>query len=99
MTKQAGAIIGPFHVGTKSWREPPITLECGIREAEMEQKLVATALLAAVAAFLFDPSSAALVRSQLATQVGPLTEVLPQLPTIAAILCLVAIPILWLKPQ
>ena len=68
----------------------------------MEQKLVATALLAAVAAFLSGPSSAALVRSQLATQLGqlgPLTAVLPQLPTAAGSLCLVAIPILWLKPH
>ena len=70
---------------------------------EMEQKLVVTALLAAIAAFLLDPSSADLVRSQLATslgQLGPeLTAVLPQLPTVAGILCLVAIPILWLKPH
>ena len=70
--------------------------------AEMEQKLVATALLAAIAAFLLDPSSAALVRSQLGAQLGQLgalTAVLPQLPTAAGILCLVAIPILWLKPH
>jgi hypothetical protein len=42
------------------------------------------------------------VRNQLATQLGQLgalTAVLPQLPTVAGILCLVAIPILWLKPH
>lgn len=68
----------------------------------MEHKLVATALLAAVAAFLLSPSSADVVRNQLATQLGQLgalTAVLPQLPTVAGILCLVAIPIFWLKPH
>jgi hypothetical protein len=68
----------------------------------MEQKLVATALLAAVAAVLLDPGSAALVRRELAPllgQLAPLAAVLPQLLTGAGILCLVAIPILWLKPH
>ena len=69
---------------------------------EMEQKLVATALLAAIAAFLLDPSSAELVRNQFGAQLGqlgPLMAALPQLPTAAGILCLVAIPILWLRPH
>ena len=80
-----------------------MTLECGVGKAGMEQKLVGTALLAGVAAFLLDPGSAEWVRGQLVPLVAALpqlpTGALPQLPTAAGILCLVAIPILWLRPR
>jgi len=77
----------------------------------MEQKLIGTGLLVAISAVLLDARSAELVRSQLTpvltrlatTAAGPVVgtflSVLPQLLTAAGILCLVAIPILWLKPH
>ena len=61
----------------------------------MEQKLVGTALLAGLAAFLLDPGSASLVRGQLA----PMLNTLATTAAAAGILCLVAIPILWLRPR
>ncbi|MFN9898968.1 MAG: hypothetical protein ACK55Z_09290, partial [bacterium] len=30
MTRQARGVIRHAHVGTKSWCQPPITLECGL---------------------------------------------------------------------
>jgi hypothetical protein len=77
----------------------------------MEQKLIGTGLLVATAAVLLDSGSSVMVRSQLTpvltqlatTAAGPVVEpfiaVLPQLLTAVGILCLVAIPILWLKPH
>ena len=70
----------------------------------MDQKLIGTAFLAALAAALLDANSAAflrdlagpLLRSPL---LGPLAGALSELQTGAGILCLVAIPILWLRPR
>lgn len=88
-----------------------MALECGISRVGMDQKLIGTALLTGIAAFLFDPGSAPWMRAQLApllsklpaTAAGPalapLGEVLPQLNIAVGILCLIAIPILWLKPN
>jgi len=79
--------------------------------AGMEQKLLGTGLLVAIAAVVLDSRTAELLQSELApvlTQlattaagpvVAPIITVLPQLLTAAGILCLVAIPILWLKPH
>lgn len=68
----------------------------------MDQKLIGSALLAGLAAFLLDGSSAAFLRGQIMPWLGPIAPlgaVLPELTTAAGILCLVAILILWLRPH
>ena len=70
----------------------------------MDQKLIGTAFLAALAAALLDADSAVFLRDLVGPWLRspllvPLAGVLPQLQTAAGILCLVAIPILWLKPR
>ena len=69
----------------------------------MDQKLIGTAFLAALAAALLDANSAAFLRDLVGPWLRspllvPLAGALPELQTGAGILCLVAIPILWLRP-
>ena len=69
----------------------------------MDQKLIGTAFLAALAAALLDADSAAFLRDLVGPWLRspllvPLAGALPQLQTGAGILCLVAIPIMWLRP-
>jgi hypothetical protein len=70
----------------------------------MDQKLIGTAFLAALAAALLDADSAAFLRDLVGPWLSspllvPLAGALPQLQTGAGILCLVAIPIMWLRPR
>ena len=70
----------------------------------MDQKLIGTAFLAALAAALLDADSAAFLRDLVgpwlrSPLLAPLAGALPELQTGAGILCLVAIPILWLRPR
>ena len=70
----------------------------------MDQKLIGTAFLAALAAALLDTNSAAFLRDLVgpwlrSSLLVPVAGVLPELQTGAGILCLVAIPILWLRPR
>jgi hypothetical protein len=70
----------------------------------MDQKLIGTAFLAALAAALLDANSAAFLRDLVGPWLRspllvPLAGALPELQTGAGILCLVAIPILWLRPR
>ena len=70
----------------------------------MDQKLIGTAFLAALAAALLDANSAAFLRDLVGPWLRspllvPLAGALPELQTGARILCLVAIPILWLRPR
>ena len=70
----------------------------------MDQKLIGTAFLAALAAALLDADSAAFLRDLVGPWLSspllvPLAGALPKLQTGAGILCLVAIPILWLRPR
>ncbi|CAK6695873.1 hypothetical protein OGCDGJMD_01926 [Cyanobium usitatum str. Tous] len=70
----------------------------------MDQKLIGTAFLAALAAALLDADSAAFLRDLVGPWLRspllvPLAGALPQLQTGAGILCLVAIPIMWLRPR
>ena len=69
----------------------------------MDQKLIGTAFLAALAAALLDADSAAFLRDLVGPWLRspllvPLAGALPQLQTGAGILFLVAIPIMWLRP-
>jgi len=70
----------------------------------MDQKLISTAFLAALAAALLDTNSAAFLRDLVGPWLRspllvPVAGVLPELQTGAGILWLVAIPILWLRPR
>ena len=70
----------------------------------MDQKLIGTAFLAALAAALLDANSAAFLRDLVGPWLRspllvPLAGALPELQTGAGILCLVTIPILWLRPR
>ena len=70
----------------------------------MDQKLIGTAFLAALAAALLDADSAAFLRDLVGPWLRspllvPLAGALPQMQTGAGILCLVAIPIMWLRPR
>jgi hypothetical protein len=70
----------------------------------MDQKLIGTAFLAALAAALLDANSAAFLRDLVGPWLRspllvPLAGALLELQTGAGILCLVAIPILWLRPR
>lgn len=70
----------------------------------MDQKLIGTAFLAALAAALLDADSAAFLRDLVGPWLRspllvPLAGALPELQTGAGILCLVAIPIMWLRPR
>ena len=70
----------------------------------MDQKLIGTAFLAALAAALLDADSAAFLSDLVGPWLSspllvPLAGALPQLQTGAGILCLVAIPIMWLRPR
>ena len=70
----------------------------------MDQKLIGTAFLSALAAALLDADSAAFLRDLVGPWLRspllvPVAGVLPELQTSAGLLCLVAIPILWLRPR
>lgn len=70
----------------------------------MDQKLIGTAFLAALAAALLDADSAAFLRDLVGPWLRspllvPVAGALPELQTGAGIICLVAIPILWLRPR
>ena len=70
----------------------------------MDQKLIGTAFLSALAAALLDADSAAFLRDLVGPWLRspllvPVAGVLAELQTGAGILCLVAIPILWLRPR
>ena len=70
----------------------------------MDQKLIGTAFLAALAAALLDANSAAFLRDLVGPWLRspllvPLAGALLELQTGAGILCLVAFPILWLRPR
>ncbi len=70
----------------------------------MNQNLFNTAFLTALAAALLDANSAAFLRDLVGPWLSspllvPVAAVLPELQTGAGILCLVAIPVLWLRPR
>jgi hypothetical protein len=77
----------------------------------LERNLILTALLAIAAAVLFDANTVTVVQGQLTTWIlqwapstggpwiTPLATGLPVLLKGIAILCLVAIPVAWLKPR
>ena len=70
----------------------------------MDQKLISTAFLAALAAALLDTNSAVFLRDLVGPWLRspllvPVAGVLSELQIGAGILCLVAIPILWLRPR
>ena len=70
----------------------------------MDQKLLSTAFLAALAVAMLDADSAAFLRNLVGPWLRspllvPVAGVLPELQTGAGILCLVAIPILWLRQR
>jgi hypothetical protein len=70
----------------------------------MDQKLIGMAFLAALAAALLEADSAAFLRDLVGPWLRspllvPVAGVPPELQTGAGILCLVAIPILWLRPR